>query len=151
MIGFECLPNSTRGIVIRESTGKAMDNSKELKTPTSDVLSDEISQHAEFAQNVHGGNGFDQHDMHRMGKKQELRRNFEFFSIVGFVSILQATWESTLVASYIGLFNGGTAGVIWLTIVSWFCFLLLIASMAEMASMAPTAFVHAPSVSIVHR
>lgn len=85
-------------------------NGKEPKVAS--VLSEEFASHAELLQDVHGGNGFDQHDRQRMGKKQELRRNFEFFSIVGFVSILQATWESTLVASYIGLFNGGTAGVI---------------------------------------
>ena len=29
----------------------------------------------------------DQQDMHRMGKKQELRRNFRFTSILGFVCI----------------------------------------------------------------
>ena len=29
----------------------------------------------------------DQQDMQRMGKKQELRRNFRFFSILGFVAI----------------------------------------------------------------
>lgn len=96
-------------------------------------------ENGDTAEITHGGNAFDAKDMARMGKKQELRRNFEFFSIVGFVSILQATWESTLLASYIGLYNGGTAGVIWLTIISWMFFMALIASMAEMASMAPTA------------
>jgi len=88
------------------------------------------------------GDAFGSHDardMDRLGKKQELRRNFEMFSIVGFVSILQATWESTLLASSFGLYNGGSAGVIWLTVICWLCFLAMIASMAEMASMAPTA------------
>ncbi|KYG41282.1 hypothetical protein M433DRAFT_76159, partial [Acidomyces richmondensis BFW] len=78
----------------------------------------------------------DQPDICRMGKRQKLRRNFEFFfSIVGFVSILQAMWESSLLANWFGL----TAGIIWLTIIVWICFLAMIASMAEMASMAPTA------------
>lgn len=85
------------------------------------------------------GNTHDRYDMHRMGKKQELRRTFKFVSLIAFISVLQATWESTLEASYIGLLNGGRAGVIWLTIVSWIGFLAMIASMAEMASMAPTA------------
>ncbi|KAK5116834.1 hypothetical protein LTR85_009094 [Meristemomyces frigidus] len=88
---------------------------------------------------VHGGTGFDARDMQRMGKKQELKRNFELFSIIGFISILQATWESTLLASYIGLENGGTAGVIWMSVLTWICFIAMISSMAEMASMAPTA------------
>lgn len=71
------------------------------------------------------------------------------------MTILQATWESTLLANYFGLFNGGqslsrmllisgltaagTGGVIWCTIAVWLLMLCMIASMAEMASMCPTA------------
>lgn len=43
------------------------------------------------------GNEFDQRDMHRMGKKQELRRNFRFVTIFGFTMVLMATWEAQLV------------------------------------------------------
>ncbi|KAK5127065.1 hypothetical protein LTR85_008424 [Meristemomyces frigidus] len=86
-----------------------------------------------------GGTAADEREMQRMGKAQELRRNFKFIGIVGFVTILQATWESTLLANYFGLFNGGTAGVIWCTIAVWLLMLCMIASLAEMASMAPTA------------
>jgi hypothetical protein len=35
-----------------------------------------------------------------------LQRNFKFISIVGFVTILQATWECTLLANWPGLLNG---------------------------------------------
>ena len=38
----------------------------------------------------------DQKDMHRMGKVQELRRNFRFVSIFGYSMILMATWETGL-------------------------------------------------------
>lgn len=38
----------------------------------------------------------DQRDMLRMGKLQELRRNFGFMSIFGYSMILMATWENTL-------------------------------------------------------
>lgn len=38
----------------------------------------------------------DQKDMHRMGKIQELRRNFRFVSIFGYSMILMATWETVL-------------------------------------------------------
>lgn len=84
----------------------------------------------------------------------ELQRNFKFIGIVGFVTILQATWESSLLANYYGLLNGGTGGVIWCTIAVWLCIMCMIASLyvfvleteqvlmddrAEMASMAPTA------------
>jgi choline transport protein len=42
------------------------------------------------------GTRFDQRDMWRMGKLQELRRNFRFFSIFGFTMVLMATWETML-------------------------------------------------------
>ena len=86
-----------------------------------------------------GGTRNDANDMSRMGKKQELKRNFRFISIVGFMAILQATWESALLANSFGLYNGGRAGVIWMCIAVWLCVMAMIASMAEMASMAPTA------------
>ncbi|KAK5723231.1 hypothetical protein LTR15_004928 [Elasticomyces elasticus] len=54
-----------------------------------------------------GGTASDEQEMRRMGKVQELRRNFKFVGIVGFVTILQATWEATLLALYPGLLNGG--------------------------------------------
>lgn len=38
----------------------------------------------------------DQKDMYRMGKTQELRRNFRFVSIFGYSMILMATWETVL-------------------------------------------------------
>jgi hypothetical protein len=57
------------------------------------------------------------------------QRNFRFIGIVGFVSILQSTWENTLLASYFGLFNGGTAGIIYCTIGVWIFMMCMIASM----------------------
>ena len=38
----------------------------------------------------------DQRDMLRMGKKQELRRNFRFLSIFAYSMVLMATWETAL-------------------------------------------------------
>jgi len=93
-----------------------------------------------------GGTSADFADMQRMGRTQELRRNFKFVSIVGFVTILQATWECVLLSNWSGLFNGGTAGLIWTTVVVWLFMLALIASIAEMASMAPNRQVQPPSI-----
>lgn len=42
------------------------------------------------------GSPTDQKDMQRMGKIQELRRNFRFVSIFGYSMILMATWETGL-------------------------------------------------------
>ena len=74
-------------------------------------------------------------DMTRMGKRQQLRRDFRFLSIVGFVMVLQSTWESILLAAQYGFVNGGTAGVIWVTVAVIVGALCMIASIAEMASM----------------
>lgn len=57
------------------------------------------------------------------------QRNFKFIGIVGFVSILQSTWENTLLASYYGLLNGGTAGIIYCMIAVWIFMMCMIASM----------------------
>ena len=46
------------------------------------------------------GTASDQRDMLRMGKQQELRRNFGLVSIFGYSMILMATWENTLTYVY---------------------------------------------------
>lgn len=76
-----------------------------------------------------GATSIDGADMSRMGKRQELRRNFKFLGIVGFVTILQATWENILLSNSFGLYNGGRAGVIWCTIAVWLLMLCMIASL----------------------
>lgn len=59
----------------------------------------------------------DKRDMRRLGKRQELKRRFRFFSIVGYVIVLGLTWEFSLVLGAFSLSNGGPAGAIWLTFV----------------------------------
>lgn len=49
-----------------------------------------------------------------------------------------ATWEAQFSASEFVIFNGGRAGAIWVYLGAFIGFLTAIASMAEMASMAPT-------------
>ncbi|KAF2402027.1 amino acid transporter [Trichodelitschia bisporula] len=85
------------------------------------------------------GTAADRMDMYRMGKTQKLRRNFGFLSIFGFSMILLSTWETQLGSAVNGINNGGTAGMIYVYIGTFIGFSAVIASMAEMASMAPTA------------
>lgn len=85
------------------------------------------------------GNNHDLADMHRLGKKQEFKRNFNFLSTLGFISIYMATWEFVLVSLAIGLSNGGFAGLFWTFIGTVICYSSVVISLAEMASMAPTA------------
>ncbi|KAF7540066.1 hypothetical protein G7054_g1628 [Neopestalotiopsis clavispora] len=85
------------------------------------------------------GTSADAEAMARMGKSQELERNFQFVSIFGFSMLLMASWEWSLSASTIGLDNGGTAGLIWMFLICWIGFMFINASLAEMSSMAPTS------------
>jgi choline transport protein len=81
----------------------------------------------------------DKKDMKRMGKAQELRRNFRGLSTLAFVVILQGTWEVLLAASTQGMVDGGLAGLFWSYIWTFAGFSLVVISLAEMASMAPTS------------
>lgn len=58
----------------------------------------------ELLQRQKGGTVADAQDMNRMGKRQQLRREFRFITIVGFIMILQFSWESVLMSV---LFPGG--------------------------------------------
>ncbi|KAL4888025.1 amino acid permease-domain-containing protein [Aspergillus ambiguus] len=81
----------------------------------------------------------DQRDMSVLGRVQVLRRNFRFVSILGFGCTLIATWEVILTLLASGLTDGGTAGLVWGFIIVSAGFSLVFASIAEMASMAPTS------------
>ncbi|PSK38471.1 Choline transport protein [Elsinoe australis] len=81
----------------------------------------------------------DRQDMTRMGKQQLFRRNFQFVPIFGFSTILMCTWELVLTGASYVLPNGGPAALVWMFFVAAIGFGFVIISMAEMASMAPTA------------
>ncbi|KAL8698287.1 MAG: hypothetical protein Q9201_006657 [Fulgogasparrea decipioides] len=85
------------------------------------------------------GTELDVRDMKRMGKTQSFQRNFAFLSTLGFSMVLMCSWEAELATATFALTNGGTAGAIYIYIFTFFGFGMAIISMAEMASMAPTA------------
>ncbi|KAF4314330.1 putative amino acid transporter protein [Botryosphaeria dothidea] len=86
-----------------------------------------------------GDTANDVRDMQRLGKKQEFKRNFGFLATLGFVSIYMATWEFVLVSLSAGFINGGFAGLFWTFIGTVTCYATIVASLAEMESMAPTS------------
>ncbi|KAJ7772241.1 GABA permease [Mycena metata] len=94
---------------------------------------------AATGQSISGYTRRDEKDMRRMGKQQELMRNFRRVSSFSFTVVLTATWEYLLMANTQGLTNGGLAGLWWSFISSFFLIGLVILSLAEMASMAPTS------------
>ncbi|KAF2241287.1 amino acid transporter [Trematosphaeria pertusa] len=85
------------------------------------------------------GTTADKSDMDRMGKRQETRRNFRHVTILGFSMVILATWEAILATAVFALGNGGTAGLIWGYLIVMTGFGFVSASLAEMASMAPTS------------
>ncbi|KAF3768771.1 hypothetical protein M406DRAFT_44371 [Cryphonectria parasitica EP155] len=85
------------------------------------------------------GNQDDRAHMLRLGKTQQLRRDFRFISMFGFSMILGSSWEVALAMLSMGLLNGGTAGLIWVFLCCWVGFMFINISMAEMGSMAPTS------------
>ena len=81
----------------------------------------------------------DKTDMKRMGKKQELRRSFRILSSIAFTTCNMGTWELLLTANTQGLIAGGSAGLFWSLVWVYIGQAFVILSLAEMASIAPTA------------
>jgi choline transport protein len=81
----------------------------------------------------------DARDMQRMGKSQELRRNFKYISTLFFVTVLTATWEFLLIANTTALVDGGRPGLFWTLVWSIVGMTFVTLSLAEMSSMAPAS------------
>ncbi|KAF2011281.1 amino acid permease [Aaosphaeria arxii CBS 175.79] len=81
----------------------------------------------------------DRTDLANIGKKQVLKRRFGFMSMIGFSCTLMATWAGLLTYFAGPLMNGGSAGSVYGFIFSWFGVITVMCSLAELASMAPTA------------
>jgi choline transport protein len=85
------------------------------------------------------GTSFDRQEMSMLGKKQVLRRQFKFSTMMGFASTVMVAWEFVLIVAPFGLTNGGTLAVFWGIVLSPFVLLPMYTSLAEVASMSPTA------------
>ncbi|KAK5198858.1 hypothetical protein LTR99_007798 [Exophiala xenobiotica] len=94
---------------------------------------------SEIARNVEKSADRDEQEMARLGKRQELRRNFGFMSMLGFSCTLMITWEGLLTVFVYGLTDGGPAGLVYGFLFCWVGYFTVVASLAEMVSMAPTA------------
>ena len=85
------------------------------------------------------GTDTDQHEMVVLGKKPVLRRNFKFITMLGFASTVLVAWEILPVISVYALQDGGTPIIFWGLIAGIIGMTFVYASLAEMASMCPTA------------
>ena len=115
-----------------------MQSTKGFNDPaTSNLMVDERVRND--ATGLATGTDNDALDMARMGRSQELRRNFKSLSVFGLAITTMSTWMGMLFGNVFSLTNGGLGGTIWIYFVSWLCTFALAASLAEMASMAPTS------------
>lgn len=75
----------------------------------------------------------------RFGYKSELERRFGFWSMMGLSCTIMVTWEGWFTTAGVGLTNGGLAGCVWGYVFCWIGYTAVIASLAELISMIPTA------------
>ncbi|KAL4917737.1 amino acid/polyamine transporter I [Aspergillus aurantiobrunneus] len=72
-------------------------------------------------------------------QKQQLERYLDFFSSLAFSATLLASWESAGGSLLSGLYNGGPAAIVYGIIVSTVGNVAIACSLAELASVHPTA------------
>lgn len=77
----------------------------------------------------------DEMEMAHLGKKQQLRRNFGFMTMLGFSCTLMITWEGLFSVFVYGLTDGGPAGLVYGYLFCWLGYFAVAASLAEMVSM----------------
>jgi hypothetical protein len=117
----------------------------------------------ECVQRAYQGTAADRREMRMLGKQQVLRRQFKFVTMLGFASTVSkckkqhvtaaskytmlicyllskvVAWEFVLLVSPFDLVDGGTPAVFWGLLLSPIVMLPVYASLAEVASMSPTA------------
>lgn len=81
----------------------------------------------------------DEADMLRLGKTQQFKRNFTFWSTFGFVAIYMSTWEFVIIGLSSSIATAGYGSFFWTYIGSVLCYSTVVLSLAEMSSMSPTA------------
>ena len=81
------------------------------------------------------GTRADKHDMLVLGRKQVLRRNFTFPTMLGFSSTVMTAWEILPVIAVFPLEDGGLPIIFWGAVIGAVGLLFVYASLAEVASM----------------
>lgn len=122
---------------LKSGDGKGFDVTSAAYRPGHDDLVDEA--HHTDAVGVQTGTEADALDMARLGRTQELRRNFKSLSVLGLSVTTMSTWVALLLTNTFALINGGLAGMIWTYLASWVFTFALASSIAEMASMVSSS------------
>ena len=78
----------------------------------------------------------------QFGYKPELERRFGLWSMIGLSCTIMVTWEGWLTIFGVSLLDGGPAGSVYGFLFCWAGYACVVASLAELASMIPTAGGH---------
>lgn len=81
------------------------------------------------------GTQMDKQDMLTLGRKQVLRRNFNFLTMFGFSSTVMTAWEILPIISVFPLEDGGLPTIFWGAVIGAVGLVFVYASLAEVASM----------------
>lgn len=77
--------------------------------------------------------------MREMGKIQQFKRSFGFWTLLGLTASMMCTWEAVFFANVTAMLNGGPPTLVYGFIYAILGALSTAASLAEMASMYPTS------------
>lgn len=83
----------------------------------------------------------DEAGMAEVGKVQRLHREFGFWTILGLTASMMCTWEAVFFANAPAMLNGGPVTLVYGFIYAAFGALATAASLGEMASMYPSAYI----------
>ncbi|CAK7562813.1 MAG: hypothetical protein SEPTF4163_000667 [Sporothrix epigloea] len=81
----------------------------------------------------------DDDSLAKLGKKQDLKRRFGFWSLLGFATSELILWEAVLSLLSLGFTNGGPAGLVYGYVISWLSSMSIYLVVSELVSMAPIA------------
>lgn len=80
----------------------------------------------------------DDQQLAALGKKQELKRNFSFLSMLGLAFAILNSWTALSASLSLALPSGGSTSVLWGLVTAGICNLCLASSLAEFLSAYPT-------------
>jgi amino acid permease len=135
----EIMEDSKMAESLHSKTGAPNSQLNHRPTTSSKMDMSEFLNDAEIVQRENSSAERDIAVMKAMGRKQLLDRNFGFISMVGFTTTMMATWEAVGFSLYGGLLCGGPVALIYGFMLCFMGTLATCCSIAELASMYPTA------------
>lgn len=104
-------------------------SSKQNHYELTEARRDDLSPEREdYGYDIKPGTATDDHDMQRLGKKQQLSRQFHALSIFALTSVVMFTWQAILSTAIFSLINGGRGGSVYTFLATWIMTVPVVAS-----------------------